>query len=656
MNTTRHHRFPLTTLAAVLITVFNPARAEEEPDLAALTKPESTVNVGAGYVTDDNMRFGQYTGLQDQGTYSLLDADVVKRDEATGTWTRVYGRNLGLDHREARFEHEQQGNWGYFIDYSRIPRFEPLSINTTLTGIGTANQDLTGTTQRPVKLETERDVAALGFTKHLGRGLDVQVRFRNEEKDGSRFFGRQGPDFLAEPIDYTTNQWEAMLNYTGEKLQLSGGYYGTFFTNRNAALDAINGGSNNPVALPPDNQSHQLYLSGGYSFTPTTRGNFKVSYSKATQDDDFFTAPTFAGNTSTHLDGEVNTTQMQMGLTARPMPKLSLLANLRYEDRDDKTPLVQFITPSATRDGFNVPFSRSSKTGKLEASYRLPNEFRLTGGVDYEKRKRNVLPLRQINWRAENEETSYRVELRRLMSETLNGALSVIHSKRDGGDYLPSTGSVSDVIDPLHWSDRTRDKVRLSLDWMPVEPLSVQFIADRARDLYDGRPLGPDTGKARFYSVDAAYTVSDELQLTAWASREDTRARQGTISSGGETWFANLRNLGDAVGLGARSKLSTKLEVGADLQRSSDNSEYRLEASTGSLPDVGYELNALKLYARYAVRENYGVRADFVHERWKTDEWAWINPTFYNGGNTTISQDALQRVNFIGLSVYYRWL
>lgn len=191
---------------------------------------------------------------------------------------------------------------------------------------------------------------------------------------------------------------------------------------------------------------------------------------------------------------------------------------------------------------------------------------------------------------------------------------------------------------------------------MPAEPLSIQFITDRARDLYDGRPLGPDTGKARFHSVDATYTVSDELQLTAWASREDTRARQGTRTSGGEEWFANLRNLGDAVGLGVRGKLSTKLEVGADLQRSSDNSEYVLEASTGSLPDVNYELNAFKLYARYAVRENYGVRADFIHERWKTDEWAWMEPTFYNGGNTTISQDAMQRVNFIGLSLYYQWL
>ena len=163
MNMTQRYVFPLTALAAALIAVSAPAGAEEtDPEIAQLTEPHSTVSIGAGYVTDDNLRFGQYTGAQAQGTYGLLDVNVVQRDNDTGTWTRAYGRNLGFDHREARFERERQGDWGWFIDYSRVPRFEPLNISTQLTGIGTATQNVTGTTQRPVTLETERDIAALG--------------------------------------------------------------------------------------------------------------------------------------------------------------------------------------------------------------------------------------------------------------------------------------------------------------------------------------------------------------------------------------------------------------------------------------------------------------------------------------------------------------
>ena len=54
----------------------------------------------------------------------------------------------------------------------------------------------------------------------------------------------------------------------------------------------------NPISLPPDNQSWQLYLNGGYSFNPTTRGTFKVSYQQATQNADYIDSPTLPGSTN----------------------------------------------------------------------------------------------------------------------------------------------------------------------------------------------------------------------------------------------------------------------------------------------------------------------------------------------------------------------
>ena len=78
---------------------------------------------------------------------------------------------------------------------------------------------------------------------------------------------------------------------------------------------------------------------------------------------------------------------MQAGLTSNPMPKLTLLANFRYEDRDDKTPVLLYLTPPpTTSDGGNEPRSIRTTTGKVEASYSLPNAFRLTGGIDYEEK------------------------------------------------------------------------------------------------------------------------------------------------------------------------------------------------------------------------------------------------------------------------------
>lgn len=689
MKTNIRHIFPLTAIAAGLFAASGTVWAAEDDEVTQLIKPESTVQIGIGFVDNDNRRFGQYNGLTDDGAYGLLDADIVKRDDATGTWLKLKGRNLGLDNRELRFEHNKQGDWGYFIDYSQTPRFEPFVPTTAVTGIGSANLSVpsVATAGVPVPLKTEREAIGLGLEKMLPAGFDVQVRFRNEEKDGARIFARGTTggtgrfQFTPEPIDSTTMQLETTLGYTGDNLQISSGYYGTSYDNHNTALNITEVGAATglagftPIGLPPDNQSHQLFLSGGYSFTPTTRGTFKAAYTQQTQDDTFILS---SATGRTDLGGRVDTTLLQAGLTARPLPKLSLLANMRYEDRDDQTPIVDYfpVTVTTTATGENEPRSIRTISGKAEASYALPLDFRVTGGVDYDEKKRNTSPVRVVSHRDTTEETSYRMELRRSMSETVTGALAYVHSERDGSPFLTTTlssGAVgSNLIAPLHLADRERDKVRLTVDWTPTEPLSLQFLVDEARDVYSARTdkgLGPQSGKAYAYSIDASYTFTDTWQGTAWVSRNDTRIEQATCRAASTAgvcpatavsplWAATMRNLGDSFGLGVRGTLTEKLDIGADLTHSEINDEYRQEtitpgATVSSLPDVSTRISNLQLFAKYAVQKNAGVRLDYIYDRFKTDDWTWTTWTYTDG--TQLVQSPLQQVHFIGVSGYYQW-
>ena len=86
---------------------------------------------------------------------------------------------------------------------------------------------------------------------------------------------------------------------------------------------------------------------------------------------------------------------MQASLTARPLQKLSVNTNLRFEDRDDNTPVL-FYNPMATFldlnentwNGLNNPRSFRTITGKFEANYALPHSFRLIGSIDYDHRDR----------------------------------------------------------------------------------------------------------------------------------------------------------------------------------------------------------------------------------------------------------------------------
>ncbi len=697
MNTHTRYVFPLTAIAAALLAAFGPALAVESEAVARLTQPQSTIEFGLGYADSDGRRFGQYTGVNEQGAYGLLNLDLVRRDDATGTWLRFTGRSLGLDNRELRFEHNRQGNWGYFLEFSQIPRFEPLIVNNVVTGIGSPNLTLPGalTTGTNVDLQTKRERIGLGFDKLLPGNLNLEVRFRNEDKDGARISGRglQGApltpgsfglfEFAPEPINSTTRQIEVTLGYTGERLQLAGGYYGTTYNNQYNGLISTGGipvaglTALNPIALPPDTLSHQLHLTGGYSFTPTTRGTFKIAYTKAAQDDAFVTGVPLAPGIGNNAQGRIDTTLVQMGLTARPLPKLSLRANLRYEDVDDKTPIARYFTlgllPTSTFNGNNEPHSFRTTSGKLEASYALPMAFRLTGGLDYEEKKHNFSPVRVVTHRDKTEETSYRAELRRSMSETVTGALSYVHSERDGSPFMLTTlnnGTIApsgNRVAPINIADRKRDKVRLSVNWTPAEPLSLQFAVDEARDSYaqiHALGTGPRKGEARNYSVDAAYTLSDKWQGTAWVSRNDTRQEQAQhvgTGTAGLVWAAALRNVGDSFGLGVRGKPNGRLEIGADLSHSDINDEYgqqRLNAASpatvvASLPDISTKLTRLNLFGKYAVQKNAGIRLDYIYDRFSTNDWTWT--TWQYAVGTRMLQSPVQKVNFIGVSYYYRW-
>ncbi len=682
MNIDCHNfgRWLRVAAAAAALLASSALWAQEEDPVAALSKPESSLSLGIGYAGSDAPRFGLYNGIDEEDAYLLGEIDYVRRLDESGTWFRLDGRNLGLDSRQLRFEHERQSDWGYAIDYNQIIRNEPYTVNTTLTGIGGTTQTIFGAPLREVDLETERDILTVEAKKYLPGNFDFRVTFRNEEKDGDRIFGQGdfgGPPnaffLLTEPLDSTTQQIDAVLGFTGKRLQLSAGYYGSFFDQHKDRIDVINGTANTPVSLPPGNHAHQGYLTGGYSFTPTTRGTFKLAYSSATQDDTFIVP---SANGRTNADAGVDTFSFKLGLTARPLPKLSVRSNLRYEDRDDRTPVDTYITgvgANATYDGTNVPHSRKTLRGNLEASYRLPRGYRITGGVDLDNQERTFPDVRSVVYREDTDEITYRVELQRALSETLNGRISYSYSERDGSSFLPNFtngGSLaSNQINPLNLADRDRNKVRLMLDWAPMEALSLQLAGYYTDDEYDGtNPHGPDNGDSHHLSLDAAYAITDKWQATAWYSREKTEFESTTCQAGGIPSTCNvgsvrkssLDNTTDAVGFGLSGALFDDIEVGVDVSQSFDRGEFGQQIESGGtpitqLPNVHYRHTRVNFHATYPIGENAGIRLDYIYDRWRTNDWQWSGGGFTYADFTTVSQDENQILNFIGLRGYYKF-
>ena len=257
--------------------------------------------------------------------------------------------------------------------------------------------------------------------------------------------------------------------------------------------------------------------------------------------------------------------------------------------------------------------------------------FRLTGDLTYEQKKRSIPPVSLVNFRETTDETTYKVELRRAVSPSVTGAVSYLHGKRSGSDWIPlverdGTTAMSSMIAPLYMADRDRDTVRLVVNWMPTDPLSLNFRVDESRDDYTGMgltqyDLGPRKGRASNYSVDAAYVFSDRVSGTAWYSSNENRYESASCRSANNlcnasntqpVWSSDLRNISDSYGLGFQAMLSTKIHVGADLVDSKVRDEMNVLAldpvvgggAAARYPYQGHDLQALR-----QVRAHTSIRA-----------------------------------------------
>ncbi len=750
MKAKRQYQCSRTALALALLSVFGAAYAADDTVQQLASPDRGYVGVGVGGVSGDEKDrslFGIYNGLRKDDAYLLLDFGYVKRDEATGTWTVVEGRDLGLETPEVRGFFGPQGNWKVYGEYMQIVRRDPRTYNTSEQGAGTTTPTVTllpvQGTGSEVELKLKRQRALIGGEKWITPHLLLEASFQNEDKSGARLFGRgftcpsgaaptpvctalaTGANqwallWLPEPVSSTTQQVEAKLSWIVPRGAFQLAYYGSFYKNDYSALvPTVNGNLNNglgnpmgggggvaltaglrnilqtPMALPPDNQAHQFSVAGNYRVTPTTNATFKYSYTHATQDQDFGIFQATNITSRSNLGGEMDTQLAQAGVNATVIPRLHVLADVKYQDRKDKTP-IDYYNVEGTSVWTNGALDNKKTNGKVQATYDLPYDLRGTAGFDYEHIDRDTwtptdVPGGVSGLRQNTTERGWRLEVGRSMSESLTGLLSYVSSYRDGSTYLkPLSGppgvmpasqdcasaTVNGVPNACIWSrtaifpfeleDRRRDKIRALADWEPTEKLSLQFAADYGYDRYTGpTEKGLSSAGVHLYSVDAAYALSETVKLTGYYSYGE-QTLHVAHSTG---YIASIKDKNNTAGVGVIAKATAKLTVRGDLMYLQDRNLYdqTLDAggsaanaallAQGGLPDAVYRDFRIKLTGTYAVQKNGDVSLEVVHDRAKLDEWTWgyNGVNFAYSDNTTVFLNPNQNVTFVALTYRYRF-
>ena len=569
--------FPLRPLAAVIAALAAGSVLAEPLLYVPLTRGadmtrynDNNVEAGIGYSDEDSWKFGEFSGIRKKDPFFIGHANLRMRPGNDGTFLNAYAWNVGLPSRELGGEYGRQGVWSISGSWQEINRYQFDDTKFIHEGLGSTRLTLPAgfpglagqpPTQvaaiepflRTYEIKQERDIIRLGGKVALGRGFDVEVKFRQDERDGSKLvgavMGNSGGNprsvIIPYPLNDKTSQVEATLHWSSETAQLNLSYWYSKYENDNSSqvwqnpYNIINGwvgASGFPtgygrLATMPSNDFHQIQLNGGWNITPTTRLTGLISYSIASQDETFlpYTINTAGETPGTSLtvpnalprsafDGEIKNTTIDLSLYSRPMPRLSVKARYRFEehkndsssdvyayvggDTTNQDPVVSDAINS-TRIRRNLPPGTRENRIKVDADYQLGRGTLLRGWyqyktIDYEEAAHEI--------RTDTDNNEFGVELRKVMGDGFTGALRYVFDQRRGSDYdnsrpyeasftnaVTTANPIPDNIPTLrHFfiADYDKNLVRAEAAWSPMDTLSLTARADWYKIDYKGPSCG----------------------------------------------------------------------------------------------------------------------------------------------------------------------
>jgi MtrB/PioB family decaheme-associated outer membrane protein len=646
------------------------------------------VELGAAYVSDDSFKFAEYTGLE-KGAYAVANATARYDNPDVATYWDINATNLGFPYRALEIEGGKQGTYKLFLRYSELPH--RISDSAVTPFLGTEGDSLVlppgwvragstgGMTALPGSLQ---EVDIENTRKRVGVGLVLPVRdweyglnVKHETREGTKriagaflFSGAQ----MVAPVDYTTDDLEALVAYAGTKAQVKFAYQFSAFKDGNEALTWQNpftalaaGADAGQLALPPDNQFHQLLATAGYQFTKQTRGSATVAVGRMEQDESFLAAslnPNFAAVSPARssLQGRVDTVTADLKLVSAATEKLRFDAAYTYNDRDNKTPQDTFNWVSTDTvlgaPRTNLPYSFTRNLFKLAADYRIARSDKVSAGFDFDVHERTF---------QEVDKTSEGTGWARYLIRAEDGSdmsVKIAHAKRDGTTYAPVpeiTPPQNPLMRKYNMADRTRNTMGLRTTQVVGGLTTVCFEVDYAADDYSSSTVGLTSSNDLTLAGDLAFQLAKNTTMHVFASYENIDSRQAGASTFNNPadWFARNDDVVGTAGIGVKQKaMAGKLDLGADYTAS--RSRGATEVSGGAaFPDLTSRLGSFKLYGNYRLSDAMSLAAAYWYESYSSQDWQLDGvtpstiPNVLSLGETSPSY----HVNFVSLSLRYRF-
>jgi MtrB/PioB family decaheme-associated outer membrane protein len=649
-----------------------------------------TLEAGAAHVSESSAKFGEYNGLHEEGAYAIVDGEVRYRGKGAA-YSSVTARNLGLDTRSLDAEGGEQGKYKLLLNYRELPHFISDSAQTPFIGSGGASLTLpagfpagsTGlmplaSTLRPVDLETKRQQLGAGASWTPTSAWAYGVNFRHEVRDGTK--GTAGAFFLSAaqlvaPVDYVTDQLDASASYTGNRWQAKFAYFGSSFRNSNASLTwqnpftvpAFPGAVTGELALPPDNQFHQISASLGYQLADRTRATADIALGRMLQNEAFL-APTLNAALvapalpQSSLDGEVSTLNASLKINSAVTDQLRLNGVYSHNDRDNRTPQATY--PWVTTDVFlavprtNLPYSFTQDKLALRADYKASPRVLASAGYDHDSQQRT---FQEADTTRENT-LSGKITAR--AADNVDLTFKLAHGERNNSGYQ-AVAAITPPENPLmrkfNMADRTRNSGELRADIAATESISIWLQVDASADDYANSTIGLTSGSELNLSGDVSMMLSEATGLHFFANRQEIKSKQaGSQAFAAADWWAESNDTINVLGIGAKHVVTKdKFDIGADYTVTRSKGAISVTSGTTDpgFPDLSTSRDSLKLYANYRIKENVTLRAGYWYERYDSENWmlSGVTPSTIPNVLTFGEQSPMYRVHVIAASLRYKF-
>jgi MtrB/PioB family decaheme-associated outer membrane protein len=618
---------------------------------------EIQAEAGTGYVADDEYYFGKDTGLDDSGFYPSGDVFARYRGRQ-GELLRIDGQRLGLDSRAISLRGGRQGRYTLRASYQGIPVRTYDTTVTPYTAAGArrlalpagwvrapSTQGMTGldAALHEVNIKQDWDIYTAGLTLTPKRRWRYDADYRRIERNGRDIYAGSFFFNTAEftrPIDYQTDELDVKLAYTERDWQLGLGYNGSYFNNDNRSLTWANayspqspGQDSGQLALPPDNNAHQLTLSGAVRLPANTTVNGHVSVGRMKQDEDLLpyttngmiaTAP-LPGNSA---DARVDTTNVDLRAVSSPARRFTLEGRFRYDRRDNRTPervydyVVTDLAPAPVPVS-NVAYDFDRYDYRLGGDYRIDSRTRLHAGIDHEYYKRSA----QARNDTRTDTLSTRLDTRAF--EFADVTVEVYAERRNGSGYDPveDTPSPQNPLMRLYnLADRNRNGFKTTLSVFANQRLSLGMDFEASNDDYDSSPLGLDHGSYAGFGLDLSALLARNMTAYATTHVETSKSKQANSQDFSDPdWTGNTDDEYFTATLGLKYPGIIR-NLGANLEYTYASSTGQITNQTNGLisefPDLKTRFHQVRLGLEYPCKKDLSLKFGYLFQKYSADDWA----------------------------------